>query len=670
MLRNQAALIAGAMSLVLAASAVLRASPRRSQLLFAVFAVNVSAWYFTDFFSDVSFIWARLHLASGITLPLAAVQFFRVFLHADDAPTRVLHRTALGSGVAILALLVTPLADGMVIRIAIFSYMAVFLIASMAMLVARAAESRSDVTRKRLRYLAFIGGLASVFTLLEYLPLFGVQIPPWGAALLVLFLYALSLSVEHARLLDLSEVVGRVAIMTFFALALAGALLLLTRFTGGALLPAVVASFLTFILFDPIRDRVRETLTTWFVRERAVLDASVHDAREHFSGAMQPDEIIEALVSALERSKRITVAGVYLVDPQSPGFVRVGAIGERAPERVEELPRLIELLARGPVELEAIQIAIDEHRERGETARAAQLDRLAVVVDGLAADICLPIESGGEVRGFVTARDDRAKWFSDDEVDLLARLVEHASVALDRAAAYRDLKERDRLAALGEMAAGLAHEIRNPLGAIKASAQYLTDPEHVEETPAEERHEFLDIIVGEVDRLNHVVASFLDFARPSDGERKAPIDATPVLERAMTLVGREHPDVTISLELNASRRIAILPERLTQIALNLARNAVQAMDGEGHLTVSASDLDSAAAEEVVITFRDRGPGIPDEIRDTLFGPFVTTKHDGTGLGLAITHQLVTAVGGKIEVESAPGGATFAMTFPAESPDDE
>jgi signal transduction histidine kinase len=214
------------------------------------------------------------------------------------------------------------------------------------------------------------------------------------------------------------------------------------------------------------------------------------------------------------------------------------------------------------------------------------------------------------------------------------------------------------LAALGQMAAGLAHEIKNPLGSIKGAAQLL------QQEPSQQ--EFLGIIVEEVERLDRVVRSVLSYAKTDAGQASA-LDVNSVVERTCMLLSKsqEH-QVTFQLDLCATGPYAFgNAEHLRQILINLVNNAVEANEGRGVVNVTTRQGRPGSDPFAEVIIADTGPGLSDEAKRGLFVPFFTTKARGTGLGLAVSQRLVTAMGGRIEVNSRPGyGAAFTVRLPA------
>jgi signal transduction histidine kinase len=264
---------------------------------------------------------------------------------------------------------------------------------------------------------------------------------------------------------------------------------------------------------------------------------------------------------------------------------------------------------------------------------------------------------------------------SPEEISLLEHLATQIGVVIENSRLYAQMKERDRLAVLGQMAAGLAHEIRNPLGAIKGAAQLLAEPgpEGAKDDPT--AREFIGIILEEVDRLNRVVGNVLDLARPND-HSVVPIDVNAVIRRTLQVLSAERvgDQVDIQMTLDSELpRVAIDDEQLRQVLMNLIRNAVQAIKERGRVSVSTrvrfgrGTRSGRTPDEsfVEINVADTGPGIAQKALDKIFLPFFTTKDRGTGLGLAISQRIVQGAGGRIEVRSYEGkGSTFTVLLPS------
>ncbi len=244
-------------------------------------------------------------------------------------------------------------------------------------------------------------------------------------------------------------------------------------------------------------------------------------------------------------------------------------------------------------------------------------------------------------------------------------LIERQWRARERTAALeRELARSERLSSLGQMAAGLAHEIKNPLGSIQGAAEILGD-----DSPAGSRQrDLFDVLRKESRRLNAVVDDFLGFARPRP-PHFAPVDVAGAIERAAAQVSLDASarGVEIARDIAANLpRIDADAEQLHQVLLNLLLNATAA-SGERdrvHVGARAATLDGGGV--VVISVRDRGPGIPTDVLPRVFDPFFTTKENGTGLGLSISHTIVHEHGGSIDVESTSGeGTTVTVTIPSE-----
>ena len=233
-----------------------------------------------------------------------------------------------------------------------------------------------------------------------------------------------------------------------------------------------------------------------------------------------------------------------------------------------------------------------------------------------------------------------------------------------------ELRRSERLAGVGQLAADIAHEVRNPLAAISGSVQILQgkgsgDPENAR---------LMDIVLREITRLDNLITDFLEYARPAPLSRVA-TDVGELLHEVAEVVRRSAADgVELEVDTSGDLTASIDPDQVRQLVWNLVRNAEQAVGAHGRIRLGASRVDPSQAlpqdgrrptEEdrcaVEIVVQDSGCGIAADVRARIFDPFFTTKQSGTGLGLATVHRVVEAHGGSATVESEPGkGATFRI----------
>jgi len=321
----------------------------------------------------------------------------------------------------------------------------------------------------------------------------------------------------------------------------------------------------------------------------------------------------------------------------------------------------------GFVDGEPWYLAVDV-KHRGRTIE--QWSEVYALMGAMNADLTIPFISESRiVLGWLHLRDEEwSDGFSADEILQLRQVAHLVSVALSNIEEFKALEEAHRLAALGAMSAGLAHEIRNPLAGIKGAAQYLQD----EQLP-DDAQEMLSIVIDEADRLNLVVSQFLDYARPFELH-----------------VGSEHVNALVSHNLTLLRaqglpqnieliedlagdlpNVSLDGNRISQVLLNLLQNALQAMPAGGRLTVTTRRRTNRARVPVIeVTVADTGEGIAPDVMEKLFIPFFTTKERGTGLGLPICQRILQEHGGEIDVHNnASAGATFVLRFPTDPDDD-
>jgi nitrogen-specific signal transduction histidine kinase len=229
------------------------------------------------------------------------------------------------------------------------------------------------------------------------------------------------------------------------------------------------------------------------------------------------------------------------------------------------------------------------------------------------------------------------------------------------------LRLSQKLATLGELVSGLAHEIRNPLGIIRSAADIVSN----EERPAPQRREAAEFIKDEADRLNRTMKALLNFARPVRNPDGEPVDINHLLQRIVDFYAPQREGFEIVTRFSSDLpKVCACRDALQSVFLNLMLNADQALTGGGTLWIETEAVNGAAR----IIFRDNGPGIPAEILDKIFQPFITSKKSGTGLGLSLAAHVVEAHKGRIVAENQPatagGGARFTIEIAGCSTQDE
>lgn len=227
----------------------------------------------------------------------------------------------------------------------------------------------------------------------------------------------------------------------------------------------------------------------------------------------------------------------------------------------------------------------------------------------------------------------------------------------------RQLVRAGKLQALGELTAGLAHEIKNPLASMKGATQILAD-EIPEESP---RRKMLDILAREIDRLSALLERFLSFARRPTFE-VAEVRIRDVVEPVVALLSAQSRQSGITLDARpCSSELVVRGDRenLTLVLMNVLLNGIQASPSGGAVTVRCSEEFVGRQRCCVLSIEDDGPGVPDELREQIFNPFFTTREQGSGLGLSIASRIVDEHEGFIEVSNRKGGgAMFRVIVPA------
>lgn len=552
-------------------------------------------------------------------------------------------------------------------------------------------SEKQEFPRDRIRYQYALWGLVFVVGLHLTDTLYFAdlsQVVPLGTlarSFYLIFLFQLFIKKE---LLTTPEILSRASLFGVISLVLSLIYWLLVSWVGSRsglfLFNTVIASFAILVLFEPLKAAVGLLMQKIFLKKNIQFEEELRVLADDLRGVADPRVLSERLATSFKNILGIERATLYLLERDGVSYLKADSKASEMPQEISSASALVEYmtLRRGrPFVSDSIRSDLDSfHSNQGRRFLEDCLEALKQ----LEGDLIVPFFYDGKVQGFVVAPLGDKLVVGGELLRMFVPVSRQIALLLKSAQTLTILRERDQLATLGEMAAGLAHEIKNPLGAIKGAADLLT-----EEKDPEVFSDYLGIIKDEAERLSNVLTQFLDFAKPRKHDPESNCDPLKVVEHTAALVLRELP---VRFSVHASQPgllVDVDPELLKQVLLNLFLNATQAMEGQEHpeLRVTVSEIkarnrwswsipffktmegwekakDQPITPMVEIEVQDNGPGISPSERSKIFMPFYTTKPRGTGLGLAICKRLVESVGGSIQAKgNVPRGTRFVLHLP-------
>lgn len=299
------------------------------------------------------------------------------------------------------------------------------------------------------------------------------------------------------------------------------------------------------------------------------------------------------------------------------------------------------------------------------------------LLNRLKAEVVYPLNVMNRISGIlVLGKKENGKKFDKQELELLSLLLGQAAFAIEHASLYEIQRDRlkrmyrtDRLAVLGELAAGAAHEIKNPLTSIRSTIQYLSNDFH----PDTEKGQMMHELLNETERINKIVQGLLSFARPSE-LNATEVDMEQLINQTLLLVNNTLKKLQIEVEFEyftEQTTISGDAEQLKQVCLNVILNAAEAMKGNEesrprtlYISMEQGGMIDTRSRYLLLSIEDTGKGIDEKDIDNVFNPFFTTKDEGTGLGLAICYGIINRHKGELEVRSTLGkGTCFTIKLP-------
>lgn len=666
------ALLCAFISLAFAIITATKSIKERRYFWFVILCLIIAAWNLFFFFAHIFYsdFFERLHLLTTLILAPASAYFFLQFIEPlDEKQPRFLKTLTIIYSIGLFFSLGIILPSHKLFWFKHSANLFAIFVVSYAFFLLfrnlRHAKFGFHEQKKQI-YLIFGGIFTLLMLVCDRLSQEGIPLPAFGNVFLIIYLYFVYQIITRQKILDLEDLTAKgVLFFTVAAILTLIYVILVSWVEGPALFifNTFVASFVVLILFEPIKTLTERMTYHFLLKGRLKTEEKLEKIKNSLIEISDLKDLTHEVLMGLKNALRAARADFFILDQEGAKFKLVHSL-EPNPSKIKIAEVLIShdfikyLQKRSPFPASTHFI----HREILESGDPAYKDRLQNVLDFfklLNAECAFAFILEKKMLGFCSFTNEKEDTpYALNELRLLIPLSKQAAHVLNNLEVYNKTRERDRLAALGEMSAGLAHEIKNPLGAIKGAAQYL-EPSMENTT----QNEFLKIIVDEVDRLNKVVTQFLNYAKPFKQTTEL-IHLEDLLKKTLQTVSAEpSAHIKISYEIPPSLPpLKADSEQLNQVFLNLILNAFQAMPEGGNLYIIVKQ----AKESLTILFKDTGVGISPEQLKNLFIPFFTTKETGTGLGLPICQKIIKAHNGNIKVESElRQGTKFIITLPLE-----
>jgi signal transduction histidine kinase len=530
-------------------------------------------------------------------------------------------------------------------------------------------------TRNQIRYLLFAAILGFFGGASTFLPNFSIEIFPFGFYLISIYVAIVSYAILQHRLMDISIVLkkGTTYVLLLFLLFIPSFLLIILSqkvffnkinylFSGVITLLLLLVS----VLFYRIKPQTEKAVEQFLFKDKYNYRETLGTFSKAMVTILDLQSLSKRIIETITQTMRVDKASLFLWNEEKGGY----SLFESKNIKMTASTPLLSKDDPLPHYLQKIgEIIIREELAKG--VNISEINEVIKKMSLLEAEVSIPFISKGQLIGMINLSHKFNKdIYSHEDIELLSTLANQTAVAIENARLYEDLKRSksyvrraDRLASLGTLTAGLAHEIRNPLVAIKTLTQLL--PERLDDE--EFRTQFLQIASGEVDRISSLVTELLDFARPSDPKLELE-DINTILDGMILLGSTETKKKQINIIKNYTSDlppVQIDREQIKQVFLNILLNGIEATSENGKIMVKTRSFMKPGGEPYVqIEFTDTGSGIPEEYLEDIFNPFFTTKSTGSGLGLSISNQIIQDHRGYIDVESQLGrGSSFFVNLP-------
>jgi two-component system nitrogen regulation sensor histidine kinase GlnL len=673
--------------------AVLVSHPRRRlNQYWALLCLSVALWNFGRFMRlleaaqqqyDEGLFWCRVMYIGAIMIPV----FFYFFVCELLKIRSRFGLLAFAPAVLFLAVTFTPLlVKGIELKFnriyypvpgilypVFFIYFLIYVLVSHYHLY-RSYRTSSGRMRSQIRYVGSASIIGFISGLTTFPLVFNIKIPPIGAPLVSLYTLVIAYAIIKYRLMDIHIILKKTLTYSLLILLIIIPCYLLImstmkNFLGvenpGIWFSVLVLSVLMFVAFfvPRVKTKTEKSIEQTIFSGRYDYLQTLKKSSQDMVTILHLPDLLERLLDTLNNTFDISRSSVLLFDLKKKSYTLACARNRECTElETVEYP-----------EHDAVFDWLTEHKEilileeLENSPRRSAYTEIIGTLHALESQVCIPLLFQKRLIGIINLGSRLSgEMFTNEELKILSTVANQAAIAIENAQIYTKMLRTDRLAAVGTLAARLAHEIRNPLVSIKTVTDLL--PERIDDP--EFREHFLGIAIQEIQRMKKLIDDLLDFAKPSVPQFRYE-DINQLIKDMLRLVEGESRSkgVLLSSDLEENvPRIMADQDQVKQVFLNLLLNAIQACDSNGKIDVITKSIDKGNAKNYVqVAIRDNGAGIHEKDLDNLFNPFFTTKHEGIGLGLSIAHQIVQEHKGSIEVDSKINvGTTFYVNFLAQS----
>jgi signal transduction histidine kinase len=667
-----------------------------SSKFFLLFCFSVGIWFVTSFDSQAVYLFDKLAFLGGLFSPAFALYLASIFFS-----NQLLRKTPRIIAFSLAFIFSSVL---FVLNIAYYdSYSAwkyiialvwlYIIFGSLALPISSFityARPSSHLDRQKAQVI-LLGSLAGLF-----LPALGavsivvfrVNMPFNILALPVItFPISIAYAIVKHKLFDIDVIIQKALVYGVLTGALGGiSALMIMVFNvafanyGGWKNPAFFITLSVFLVtaLNPLKNRIQNFIDLTFFRTKYDYRRTIEEISSAMTSLLNLDEITDKIIRTIQQTMFSHPVFIILFD-QTSGDYRAYSKAKELPfttvSSIKEDNELIKLFSRYRQEIFKDDLIADDRYIRYK-------NKLMRTFDDFSAALFVPILFKKRLIGILSLGEKKSGLsYNSQDMKLLRILANQSAIAIENALAFRlvedyakkleeanreiretqsQLIQIEKMSAIGQLAAGLAHEIRNPLNIIEGARYYLS--QLIEGENSEVQKEYLEYIKHEIDRTNRMVDNLLKFSR-SEPPHFESVNINSILENALVLIRKQLLDNKIRLITALHPQIPAVmgdPNQLWQVFINMLINAIQAMPRGGELKIDTGFY-NGFSNNIYISFRDTGEGIEEEDLSKIFDPFFTRKETGTGLGLSISYKIVENHNGRIIVSSKKGeGATFVV----------